>query len=91
MAKKKPHQENSDPGKSWIAEGIERRTQRDNAPCISGTAQGTRLEEIRPGRYSTENSERTDVQDETLERPRMQQWHEGLRPKAATTRQRANK
>jgi hypothetical protein len=73
MAKKKPHQENSDPEKLRIAEGIGRRTQRDAALRKSGTAQGMRSQEIRPGQCSTENSERTDVWDETLERPGKQQ------------------
>jgi hypothetical protein len=82
---------NSDPGKSWITEGIGRCTHRDDALCKSGMAQGTQSQEIRPGQWSTENSERTDIRDVTLERPGMQQWHEGPRPKAATMRQQANK
>jgi hypothetical protein len=89
--KKKPRQENSDPGKSWIAERIGCRTQRDDVPCKSGTAQGTRSQEIRPGQCGTENSEETDVRDVSLERSGMQQLHEGPRPKVATTRQWENK
>jgi hypothetical protein len=37
------------------------------------------------------HSERMDIRHEMLERPKMQHWDEGPRPKAATTRQRANK
>jgi hypothetical protein len=54
-------------------------------------AQGTRSQEIRLEQCSTENSERTGIQDETLERPGMQQWHEGPRPKTEATRQQADK
>jgi hypothetical protein len=70
----------------WTAEGTGRRPQRGDPPRKSVTAQGTRSQEIRPVECSTENPERTDVRDKTLERPGMQQWHKGPRPKAATTR-----
>jgi hypothetical protein len=46
MAKKETGQENSDPGRLWTAEGTGRHTQRDDASCKSGTAQGTRSQEI---------------------------------------------
>jgi hypothetical protein len=91
MAKKETPQENSDSGNLWIAKGIGRRTQRDKAPCKSGTAQVTRSEDIRPEQCSTESSGRTDVQDETLERPEKQQWHKGLMPKTEDTRHQADK
>jgi hypothetical protein len=35
--------------------------------------------------------ERTDVWEEMLERPGMQQWHNGPRPETAATRQQANR
>jgi hypothetical protein len=53
--------------------------------------QRTRSQELRPAQCGTGNPERTDVREETLEGPRMQQWHKGPRPKTAATRQQANK
>jgi hypothetical protein len=64
---------------------------RDDASCKRAIAQGTRSQEIRPGQCSIENSERTDVQNETFERPGMQQWNGGSRPKTEATRQQADK
>jgi hypothetical protein len=87
MVQKKPHQENSDPGKSWIAEGSSRGKQRDDAPWKSVTAQRTRSQEIRPEQCSTENSERTNVQDETLENP---ECNNGMRDRGLKEQLRGN-
>jgi hypothetical protein len=36
------------------------------------------------------STERTDLQEEMLEGPRLQQWHKGLRPKTAAMRLQVN-
>jgi hypothetical protein len=56
-----------------------------------GTAPGTQSQEIRAGQCYAGNPKRTDVREETLEWPGMQQWHKGPRPKTEATRQKANK
>jgi hypothetical protein len=73
-AQEKRLQENSDPGKLWTAEGIGRNRQEDDPQHKSGTAQGTRMQEIQPGQCGARIPKRTDVREETLEGPGMQQW-----------------
>jgi hypothetical protein len=60
-------QEISDSRKLWTMEGIGHIKQGDDPLCRSGTTQGTWASETRKTRYSTENPEGTDVQDEMLE------------------------
>jgi hypothetical protein len=84
-------QENSDPGKLCTAEGIGLSREEDDPQYKNGTAHGTRSQQIRPGQCDTGNLERTDVREETLEDPGMQNWHMGTRPKTAVTRQQENK
>jgi hypothetical protein len=43
MAKKNLHQENTDPGKVWMAKGFRRRQNKDDLLCKSGTARRTQL------------------------------------------------
>jgi hypothetical protein len=43
------------------------------------------------GKIRSGTHEMTKGQGETVERPRMQQWHKGPRPKTAATRQNWNK
>jgi hypothetical protein len=83
MAQGKSLQESSDPWKLWTMERIGCSQQGDEPLCRSGTTQGTWASETRKTRYGTENPERTDVQDETLEGPRMQNRNKGSRHKAA--------
>jgi hypothetical protein len=40
---KKPHRENSDPGKVWMAKGVRRCQNKDDLLCKSGTVQGMQL------------------------------------------------
>jgi hypothetical protein len=61
--------ENLDPGTLCTAEGIGRSRQEDDPQYESGTVQGTRSQEIRPGQCGIRNPERTDVREETLEWP----------------------
>jgi hypothetical protein len=50
--------------------------------CASGgTAQGARAAETKKRRYGTKNPEGTDIQDEKLEGPRMQNRNKGPRHK----------
>jgi hypothetical protein len=65
-----------------ITEKSERNRQKDNQPCESGMVQGKRGQERydqEPGR--TRNPKMTKGPEETVERPRMQQWHKGPRLK----------
>jgi hypothetical protein len=78
-------------GKLWTMKGIGHSWKEDDPQYKSGTVQRTQSQEIQPGKCGTRNLKRTDVQEETLEGPRIQQWLKGLRPKIATTTQQANK
>jgi hypothetical protein len=77
-------------GELWTTEGIGCSWQEDDPKYKSGTVQGTRSQEIQSGQCGTRNPERTDVREETLEGPGMQQWHNGPRSETAATRQQAN-
>jgi hypothetical protein len=57
--------------------------QEDHPPSKSGTAQGTRTSETSQIGYYTENSEGTNVQEETLKGPGMQNWNKGPRRQTA--------
>jgi hypothetical protein len=56
----------TDTGKLWNPEAIGRRRNEDDPPYKSDTAQGTQASETRRRRYCTENSEGTNVQEETI-------------------------
>jgi hypothetical protein len=75
MEKMKTLQENRDPGKVWTAQGVHRCRNKGDPLCKIGTGQGTRLQEIRPGQCSTENSKRKNVREETSAGTGRQQWH----------------
>jgi hypothetical protein len=62
----------------WIPEEVGCRLQ-DDPPCKSDTALGTRTSETSQRRYCTKNSEETNVQEEILEGPGIQNWNKGLR------------
>jgi hypothetical protein len=69
--------------KFWTMEGIGHSWQGDDPLCRSGTTQGTQASEMRKRRYCIENPKGTDIQDEMLEGPRMQNWNKGPRRKTS--------
>jgi hypothetical protein len=91
MVKKETHQENWDSGKLWTAIRVLPCRNKDDPQWESDTGERTRTSETSQRQQCTENSERTNVQDETLDRPRMQQWHSGPRLKTEATKQQADK
>jgi hypothetical protein len=90
MVQEERLQEDSDPDKLWTAARIGR-CQEDDPQCKSGTTQGTRASETRKRRHFTENPERANGGEQTLEEPGMQKWHKGPTPKTTATRQQVNK
>jgi hypothetical protein len=83
MVQRKRLQENLDPGKLWTMDRLS--WQEDDPPCVSCMVNGTWAPETRKRRYCTENPEGMDVQDETQERPRMQNQNKGPRHKMTAT------
>jgi hypothetical protein len=64
-ARRRGKPKGTDPGQWWVPEEIGCRQQRDDPPCKSGTAQGTRSSWTRPGQCSTRDPERPEVREES--------------------------
>jgi hypothetical protein len=80
-----PAAEEMDPGLWWVMEEVGCCLQRNDPPCHSCTVQGTWSSGHRQGQRCTRNPERMDIQEVTLGKTGMQQWHKELRPKGAAT------